>query len=111
MFGSIAALIIRRGWLIVLAWLVLAGLLYATAPEWNAVSRDDDVRFFPPKASSRVGQDLLERGFPEDITNSSLILLTERPDGPLTDQDLEYLDQVTHVLRQLQEAEPAVGIR
>jgi hypothetical protein len=64
MFGAIAEFVTRRGWLVVLAWVGLAFVLARVAPPWSAVSRDDDVRFFPPEYASVVGQGLLERGFP-----------------------------------------------
>lgn len=91
MFGSIAELVTRRGWLMVIGWLAFAAGLYLVAPPWSAVSRDDDVRFFPPEYPSVVGRGLLERGFPADVGGSTVILLAERPDGPLTEADLSFV--------------------
>ena len=41
------------------------------------VTKDDDVRFFPPDSLSVVGHDLLERGFPADASSSQLVLVYE----------------------------------
>ncbi len=50
---------------IVLGWIALAAVLYFVAPRWEQVTKDDNVRFFPPDSRSVVGQDLLESGFPQ----------------------------------------------
>ena len=51
------------------------------------VTKDDDVRFFPPGSASVIGQDLLERGFPRDASSSQLVLVYERKDHAVTPAD------------------------
>ena len=58
-------------------------LLFRYAPPWDQVTKDDDVRFFPRDFPSVIGQDLLERGFPQDAASSQLVIVYERADGPL----------------------------
>jgi RND superfamily putative drug exporter len=111
MFELIAAQVNRRGILIVLAWLAFAVFLYQAAPTWRTVSRDDDVRFFPDGYPTVIGQDLLERGFPRDVSSSSFVIVGERPDGPLTADDLAYLDRLADRFAGLREAEPTLGIK
>src|SRR5271168_91236 len=94
MFSTLPRLITRRPWVIVLGWLALAALLYQTGPRWDQITKDDNVRFFPPDSLSVVGQDLLERGFPKDASSSSLVLVHERKNAHLTPHDLEYIEQV-----------------
>src|SRR6476660_2647003 len=106
MFESLAKLVIHRGWVIVLAWLAFSLVLQLTAPPWERVSRDDDVRFFPPGYPSVVGQELLERGFPRDAASSEAVLVTERRQGRLVEGDLGYIDRVKTSLNQLREAAP-----
>ena len=65
----------------------LAAALRLAAPSWDQVTKDDNVRFFPPDFPSVVGQSLLERGFPRDAASSQVVLVCERADGPLTPQD------------------------
>jgi RND superfamily putative drug exporter len=111
MFESIAQLVTRRGWAVVLAWLALAGLLIGVAPKWASVSRDDDVRFFPAGYPTVVGQELLERGFPNDVSSSSFVVVVERRDGALNVEDLAYLDRLSDTLAALRESEPELGIK
>ena len=111
MFESIARLVNRRGWLIVAAWLALAALLAWRAPAWSAVSRDDDVRFFPADYPSVRGQDLLERGFPDNTASSSVVVVVERRAGPLTRADFAYADTLSSRLARAGAETPALGIK
>ena len=86
MFQSIANVVTRRGALILAAWLALAVTLVAGAPSWDRVTRDDDVRFFPAGFPSVVGQELLERGFPQDAASSQVVVVAERALAPSRDQ-------------------------
>src|SRR5947209_1308138 len=111
MFESIAALVDRRGWMIVVGWLAFTAILYVNAPAWESVSRDDDVRFFPPGYPSVVGQDLLERGFPDDSSSSQAVVVAERRQGKLRDADFSYVDQIVQRFDKLRAAEPRLGIK
>lgn len=111
MFESIAAFVIRRGWVLALCWLVFAVSLALTAPSWSSVSRDDDVSFFPPDFPSVVGQGLLERGFPDDVASSSAVVVAERADAKLTDADFAYVDRVATRLEDLARSEPELGLK
>ncbi|RUL82966.1 MMPL family transporter [Tautonia sociabilis] len=108
MFDLIARLVLRRGWLIVLGWIGVAVALGRYAPSWDSVSLDDDVRFFPPGSLSVAGQDLLERGFPE-ATDSTAVVAAERPDGPLSEEDLAFVGQLADRLRALIGPEHAIA--
>lgn len=77
--------------MVVVAWIVLAVGLRFVAPAWDQVTKDDNVRFFPPDFPSVIGQNLLERGFPRDAASSQVVLVCERKDGPLTPRDYSYV--------------------
>jgi len=111
MFQSIANLVIRRGWVIAVAWLGFTALLYLTAPPWDQVTRDDNVRFFPAGFPSVIGQDLLERGFPRDAASSQVVLVYERRGGKLTDADLTYVDGVASSLYRFAGEDPSLGLK
>ncbi len=111
MFESIAALVNRRGLFIVVGWLALAALLFAIAPSWSSVSRDDDVRFFPAGYPTVIGQDLLEQGFPNDVSSSNVNIVVERRPGRLLARDFAYVDRIADAMDQLREADPELGIR
>src|SRR3954467_15503595 len=93
MFPILAWLVQRRSWLGVLAWAGLTYVLFHHAPPWDQVTKDDDVRFFPRNYPSVIGQELLERGFPRDAASSQLVLVYERPDGPLTPSDFTAVEE------------------
>jgi RND superfamily putative drug exporter len=112
MFESLANVVTRRGGYVLLGWLGLSVLLFAIAPRWEQISRDDDVRFFPPGSASVVGEALLARGFPQDAASSQVAIIAERRGGKLTAADFAFLDQqLVPVLNQAREHEPALGIK
>jgi RND superfamily putative drug exporter len=112
MFESIANVVIRRGWVVLLGWLAFSVTLFWFAPPWERVSRDDDVRFFPPGSPSVVGQDLLERGFPQDAASSQVVVIGERRRGHLSEADYSFLDNtLVPLLNRAREGEPALGIK
>jgi RND superfamily putative drug exporter len=111
MFELIARLVVRRGLVLVALWLALTAALYRAAPPWEQVSRDDNVRFFPPGYPSVVGQELLERGFPRDAASSSVVLVHERSNGKLTEEDLAYVEKVAADLYEFGHSRPALGLK
>ena len=111
MFDLLASVVIRRGWVIILSWAVFTGILFAVAPPFERVSRDDDVRFFPPGFPSVIGQDLIEAGFPREAASSQVVLIHERLDGKLTDDDLGHVDQVASGLYKFSQEKPDLGLK
>ncbi|WP_435017039.1 MMPL family transporter [Tundrisphaera sp. TA3] len=111
MFKSLADLVTRRGWLVVLIWLIAVGILYRFAPSWETVSKDDDVSFFPAGYPSVVGQSLLKRGFPGEVASSQAVIVTAREDGPLSQDDFRFIAELSAAITQLKKAESTLGIR
>jgi RND superfamily putative drug exporter len=111
MFSSLAGAVNRRPWVVVSVWVAVTAALFQFAPPWDHVTQDDNVRFFPPDSLSVIGQDLLERGFSSDASSSQLVLLYEREDGHVTQDDLRYVHAVASSLfTQLGQSEPELGI-
>ena len=111
MFQLIARTIERRSWIIVAGWVVFTAVLYATAPKWETVTRDDDVSFFPAGSPSVEGQALLRRGFPRDVASSQACVIAERRDGLLRPTDYKFIDRLSAELSGLVESERALGIK
>ena len=110
MFAMLSTLVTRRPWAILVGWVALGVALWAFAPPWESVSKDDDVRFFPPDSPSVIGQGLLERGFPDDASGCDAVVIAERREGRLTDADFAYIREMSGGLRQLvNEAEGESG--
>ena len=101
MFATIAALVTRRSWLVLLAWALVTAALWAAAPKSEAIIQDDDVRFFPPGSPSVIGAEMLQRGFPADAESCNAVVIVERPGGKLTDADFAFIREVSRRLRKL----------
>ena len=101
MFEALGRLVNRHGLVIVLCWLAAAVSLWYLAPDWNAVAKDDDVTFFPADYPSVIGQKVLIRGFPDDISSSSAVIVVERQGERLTTDDLSYVNRLTAAVREL----------
>ena len=111
MFSSLSRFVIDRPWVVIVAWLVLTAGLHHLAPRWEQVTKDDDVRFFPPDSLSVIGHDLLERGFPADASSSQLVLVYERKHGRVTPDDLRYIEDVATKLYEFGRSQPELGIK
>src|SRR4051812_17698071 len=111
MFPSLARLVQRHSWFVVLAWVVVTFLLFRYAPLWDQVTKDDDVRFFPRDFPSVIGQELLERGFPNDAASSQLVMVYERADGLLTPADFAAVEERAGEFTRFAQAEPELGFK
>jgi RND superfamily putative drug exporter len=111
MFPFLAGLVQRRSWIVLLLWISATALLFLYAPRWDDVTKDDDVRFFPKDYPSVVGQDLLERGFPRDASSSQVVFVFERADGPLTPDDLAYVEKHAADFYRWSETVPTLGVK
>ena len=111
MFSLLARLVQRHSWFVVLAWAVVAFLLFRYAPPWDQVTKDDDVRFFPRDYPSVIGQDLLERGFPRDAASSQFVVIYERSSEPLTAADFALVEERAADFHKFSQANPELGVK
>ncbi len=111
MFTPLSTIVVRRPWLVVFGWLFLTVGLHVSAPRWDQVTKDDDVRFFPPDSLSVIGQDLLERGFPLDASSSQLVLIYERRGGSVTPDDLAYIADVATKFYEFSQQHHELGVK
>ena len=80
------------------------------APPRDRVTTDDDLGLFPPDSLSVSGQELLERGFPQDASSSDLVLIYQRKNGRLTPVDLRFVDGEASSLSQFAQEHPELGV-
>jgi RND superfamily putative drug exporter len=111
MFSTLARIVQRQSLLVILAWVVVTLILFRYAPQWDEVTKDDDVRFFPRNSPSVIGQELLERGFPQDAASSQIVLVYERSGGPLTQADFAMVEARAAELHKFGLANPDLGIK
>ena len=110
MFDLLGRWAATHAWKVCTAWLLLAIGLTVVAPTWKANTHDDDIRYLPPTTPSVRAFQLMEKAFPQDIFACRAVLALERPDEPLTDNDLALVDDIVTSLEGLKRDEPALQI-
>ncbi|MBX3438840.1 MAG: MMPL family transporter, partial [Planctomycetaceae bacterium] len=108
MFRLVGRTVSRIWLLVLLLWIMLAGLAYWLAPDWSAVTLDGEFVFLPSDSPSRLAEDVYRRAFPDSLTGSitddspvqqnplgsTIVIIVRRTDlpGGLTDQDREFIE-------------------
>ncbi len=88
-YKKLVARFITQYWIwVILFWVVLAIGLRSIAPSWESIAQDGDLQFLPSDLPSRIGQKLLEEGFPKHRARSQLVIVLAREDKPLRQLDL-----------------------
>ncbi|MGD9719991.1 MAG: MMPL family transporter [Pirellulales bacterium] len=100
MFERLGAAVARHGWLIIVAWVIVAAALKYCAPRWDDVTHDGDLAYLPAALPSVEGAQLLARSFPENQARSEIGVIVERRDGRLTAADLRWSDALAVKLRE-----------
>lgn len=85
MFGALGRLASRRPWLIILAWIVFAGVVIAFAPALKSTS--DQSEFLPEHYESIKAANLQEEAFPEQTSPGAIIVFDREDDQPLSEDD------------------------
>ena len=110
MFDRLGALVARHWWFVIAAWVALAAGLHAVAPRWEDVTHHGDLAYLPDALPSIEGEQLLSRAFPENKAKSSVGIIVERPDGPLSAIDLAWSDSLAVRYRERMADLPIVGV-
>ena len=114
MFHAIGRAVARRGIWLIVAWLVLLGTVWRTAPEWNDVAKQGEFGFLPDYTASRQSQKLLNQAFPDDVIGSSVVLVVQRAaaDSGLTEFDQSFVNEtLVPRLRELAEKDTVLFSR
>jgi RND superfamily putative drug exporter len=110
MFRFLGRITATHPFIICAVWLLAAVFLTLLAPNWDAQTVDDDIRFLPDRCPSVRGYKLLQQAFPQDVFASRAIFAFERDDHPLSAADLALVDQCVADLNALREDEPDLQI-
>ncbi len=108
MFERLGALATRRFIWVIGAWIVVAGIVNAVAPQLRDVATYDETAFLTADAESIRAVDVLARNWPEDdFGNSAAIVVSHA--GGLRPSDLAYVDALEAWLRSAAAPEPVRG--
>jgi RND superfamily putative drug exporter len=110
MFKHLGRFAATHPWLICAAWLLAAAGVWVVAPAWDGRAQDDDIRFLPARCDSVRGYKLLEQAFPQDVFASRVILALERPDAPLSAEDVALAAGIAGDVALLAREEPSLQI-
>src|SRR4051794_38091432 len=98
MFQTVGRWTVRFPWPICLGWLVFGGVLSWAAPNWDAQSQDDDVRFVPERFTSVRAHHLMAQAFPQDVSACRAVFALERTEGTLSESDFRLVDDIVQNL-------------
>ncbi len=88
-YKLLAAHLLTRWWQwVIVFWIGLAIALRLIAPSWNRIAQDGDFQFMPSSLPSRVGQKMLDQGFPEHRARSQLVIIAARSDEKMKGADI-----------------------
>lgn len=99
MFAALGRYVARHPWQVIIAWVLLAVAVIATAPALTSTT--DEAEFLPDHYESIRAAELQADAFPER-TETAAILVFDREDGePLTDEDSATADDIAGQLGDL----------
>lgn len=102
MFAWLGKIVAARWAFFVGGWLILAIGLSLSAPAWTSVIKSGEFEFLPTNIASRHGEQLFHEAFPNDLFNSSVVVVLYRENEKLRDADRQFLaEQVAPPLRDL----------
>ena len=92
MFLKLGNLINRLWPGLLLGWIgVLVVAAVMAPPLWDVV-QTEEFAFLPASSPSLVGETLFREAFPKTLVPSRVVIVVSRPDGGLTEQDKEWVD-------------------
>lgn len=80
-FPRLGRMIVRRPWLVIVCWVVLAGVLSLTMPSLEEVSLTHPVDILPPDAPSAVANQRMTAAFEEAGLQSLAVVVLVDPNG------------------------------
>ncbi|MGF1428789.1 MMPL family transporter [Kitasatospora sp. LaBMicrA B282] len=93
MFHRIGQFVVKRAWWVIVAWIVAAVAIVATAPTLTA--QTDESSFLPKHYESIQAQELQDKAFPANFTPSAILLFERTDGGKLDASDQAAMAKVT----------------
>ncbi len=92
MFLKLGNLINRLWPGLLIGWIGVVILAATMAPPLWDVVQTEEFAFLPASSPSLVGEKLFREAFPKTLVPSRVVIVVSRPDGGLTEQDKEWVD-------------------
>jgi RND superfamily putative drug exporter len=108
MFRVLGNAVVRTWPILLGAWIALLIGTKLAAPPWGAVAQDKEFAFLPADAPSRRGEELFDKGFPDEKVGSNVVLVLYRDaaDKANVERDKKFIDDwLEPGLRQIAEQE------
>jgi RND superfamily putative drug exporter len=96
MFHRIGRVVVRHPVWTIVAWLIAAVAIVATAP--SLPSNSDESSFLPSSYQSIKAMDIQEKAFPSNFTPSAIVLYQREDNAPLTAADKADITKITRDL-------------
>ncbi|MFI9272357.1 MMPL family transporter [Kitasatospora sp. NPDC052896] len=96
MFHRIGQFVVKRAWWVIVAWIVAAVAIVATAPKLTA--QTDESAFLPSHYESIQASDLQTKAFPANFTPSAILLFQRNDGGKLDAADQAAMNKVVQGL-------------
>lgn len=95
MIYSFCGRLAARFWPLLLAmWIAVVALLETFAPSLDSVTKPGEFNYLPDDAPTRIGERLFRQAFPNDVADSSIVLIAHRDQQPLQPADREFANDV-----------------
>ena len=96
MFERLGKFVSRRWLLLLIGWLAIMGWVNVIAPPWEKVAKSGQFAFLPKNSPSRVGEQLFDKAFPDDMLNSSIVVVLHREGNKaaLDEADETFIEDV-----------------
>ncbi|MDH6116046.1 RND superfamily putative drug exporter [Kitasatospora sp. GAS204A] len=96
MFHRIGQFVVKRAWWVIVAWIVAAVAIVASAPTLTA--QTDESSFLPTHYESIQASELQQQAFPSNFTPSAILLFERTDGGKLDAGDQAAMTKVTQGL-------------
>ncbi len=99
MFRQLGKFVSGFWWLLIVAWVLVAALLFRLAPKWDDVTHDGDLAYLPTTMSSVRAERLLAEAFPDAKAKSQVVLIVSRDDDQLHQADFGVADRLAEMFQ------------
>jgi RND superfamily putative drug exporter len=95
--------------MLLVGWLLLLGVTWWYAPEWEAVTESTEMAALPEDSPSFQGERRFKEAFPGESTGSTIVLVASRADAELQAEDKRFIKDV--LVPRVRDTEPGEGGR